>query len=117
MMVPIRDTSAGASFTVRVVPRSSRTAIAGLFGEGKDAALKIALQAPAVEGRANAALIEFLADLLGTSRSAIEIAGGQHARTKTILVRGRKAAEVSAAIEKALAADRQSASTARPGAE
>lgn len=106
MPLLVRDTSAGASFKIRVVPRASRTAIAGLFGDGKEAALKIALQAPAVEGRANAALIEFLADLLERPRSAIEIAGGQHARTKTIIVRGRKAAEVSAAIEKVLSGER-----------
>jgi uncharacterized protein (TIGR00251 family) len=104
MQVPVRDTNAGARFAVRVTPRASRTAIAGSFGEGSEAALKIALQAPALEGRANAALIAFLADLLGTPRSAVEIAGGQHARMKMIVVRGRSAAEVSAAIEKALAA-------------
>ncbi len=102
MTIPVRDTSAGASLKVRVQPRASRTAIAGLFGEGNEMALKIALRAPAVEGRANAALIEFLANLLGTPRSAIEISGGQHARTKTIVVSGRSATEVSATIEKLL---------------
>jgi hypothetical protein len=105
MTLPVRDTNAGATFKVRVVPHASRTAIAGLYGDGEEAALKMAIQAPAVEGRANAALVEFLADIFGTPRSAIEIAGGQHARTKTIVVRGRKAAEVSAAIKKALAAN------------
>jgi uncharacterized protein (TIGR00251 family) len=104
MTMLARDTSAGASFKVRVTPRASRTAIAGLFGEGDEAALKIALRAPAVEGRANASLIEFLADLLGTPRSAIEIASGQHARIKTIVVHGRSAALVLAAIEKFLPA-------------
>jgi uncharacterized protein (TIGR00251 family) len=89
---------------VRVTPRASRTAIAGVAGEGSDAALKIALHAPPVEGRANTALVEFLSELLGTPRSAIEIAGGQHGRSKRIVVRGRSATEVAAAIEKALAA-------------
>jgi hypothetical protein len=102
MPIAIRDTRDGARFTVRVAPRASRTAIVGVIGEGDGAALKIALQAPPVEGRANAALIEFLSDLLETPRSAIEIAGGQHARSKTIVVRGRSAAEISALLDNIL---------------
>jgi uncharacterized protein YggU (UPF0235/DUF167 family) len=47
-------------------------------------------------------LIEFLAESLGTPRSTIEIISGQNARMKTIVVRGRRAAEVSASIEKIL---------------
>jgi uncharacterized protein (TIGR00251 family) len=104
MPVAVRDTRDGTTFMVRVTPRASRTAIVGVAGEGGDAALKIALHAPPVEGRANTALIEFLSDLLETPRSAIEIAGGQHGRTKRIVVLGRSTTEVAAAIEKALAA-------------
>ncbi len=107
MVFPVRATQEGVRFTVRVTPRASRTAIIGVIGEGDGAALKIALHAPPLEDRANAALIDFLADLLGTPRSAIEIRGGQHARSKAILVRGRSAGDVSAAIEKTLAAIRQ----------
>ena len=107
MVFPIRATQEGVRFTVRVAPRASRTAVVGVTGEGDETALKITLRAPPVEGRANAALIDFLADLLGTPRSAIEIRGGQHARSKAILVRGRSAGDVSAAIEKTLAAIRQ----------
>ncbi|MFZ0629896.1 MAG: DUF167 domain-containing protein [Acidobacteriaceae bacterium] len=98
----VRDTPEGARFLVRVAPRASRTAITGVMGEGSQAAVKIALQAPPVEGRANAALIEFLADFLRVPRSSIEIAGGDHGRNKTIVVRGRKAAEIAALIEPAL---------------
>ena len=87
---------------VRISPRASRTAMTGIIGEGSEAALKIALQAPPVEGRANAALIAFLAEFLGVARSAIEITGGEHARNKTILVRGHNAPEVLLAITKAL---------------
>lgn len=94
MTVPVTDSRDGARFLVRVVPRASRTAVAGVVGEGDQAALKIALQAPPVEGRANAALIEFLAELLRVRRADIAIAGGEHRRIKTILVRGRTAAEV-----------------------
>ncbi|MFP5228363.1 MAG: DUF167 domain-containing protein [Acidobacteriota bacterium] len=99
----VRETAEGASFLVRVAPRASRTAIVGVMGEGSDAAVKIALQAPPVEGRANAALIEFLAELLGVARSAIEIASGESARTKRIVVRGRSPMDVATAIAIALA--------------
>ena len=102
MRVPVRATAQGASFLVRVAPRASRTAIAGMMGEGDNAALKIALQAPPVDGRANAALTEFLAEVLGTAPSAIEIASGGRARTKRVVVRGRSAAEVAKALETAL---------------
>ena len=102
MAFPVRDTPEGGRFLVRVAPRASRTAITGVMGEGSQAALKIALQAPPVEGRANAALIDFLADLLRASRSSIEIVGGEHGRNKSVVVRGRGATEVAALIEQAL---------------
>jgi hypothetical protein len=101
---PVKDAAGGASFVVRVAPRASRTAVMGVIGEGQEAAVKIALNAPPVEGRANAALIEFLAELFGTARSAIEIVGGEHARNKRIVVRGRSAAEVAMMMEAALGA-------------
>ncbi|HKR28338.1 MAG TPA: DUF167 domain-containing protein [Acidobacteriaceae bacterium] len=103
MNLPISDTRDGVRFAVRVTPRASRTAITGLTGDEPDSALKIALHAPPVEGRANAALIEFLADLLHVRRSDIEIAAGAHARTKLILIRNHTAAEISSAIAAALA--------------
>src|ERR1700734_3834287 len=102
MKLPESQTPEGAKFAVRVAPRASRTAIVGVSGDGPDAALRIALQAPAIEGRANVALIEFLADLLGGRRGAIEITAGQHARNKVILVRGPSAAEIGAAVEREL---------------
>jgi uncharacterized protein (TIGR00251 family) len=64
--------------------------------------VKIALQAPAAEGRANAALVEFVAEWLRVRRADVTIAAGEHGRSKVILVRGRTAAEVAAAIENTL---------------
>jgi hypothetical protein len=98
----VSDSRDGARFPVRIAPRANRTAITGFMGEGDEAVVKVAVQAPPLDGRANAALIEFLAEVLGVARSAIEIAGGEHARNKTILVRGRKAEEVMSAIRGAL---------------
>jgi len=102
MNLPIKGTHDGARFAVRVTPRASRTALNGLTGDGPDAALKIALHAPPVEGRANAALIEFLADLLHVRRSEIEIAGGAHSRNKHILIRNHAAAEIHTILEQRL---------------
>jgi len=53
--------------------------------EGADAVLKIALAAPPLEGRANEALIAYLADVLDVPRSAIEIIAGQQSRNKATL--------------------------------
>lgn len=111
--VLVAETREGARFSVRVTPRASHSAIVGMHGEGAGAAVKIALHAPPLEGRANEALIDFLSDLLGVSRSAVAITAGQHARVKMIVVRGRSAAEIASSFDQALslqAAERQSAS-------
>jgi len=89
-MIPIREGAAGCSFAVRVHPRAKRDGIAGTVGD----ALKLALTSPPVEGRANQACIEFLARLLGVSRSSIEILSGQSGRNKLVRVAGLSADEV-----------------------
>ena len=71
-------------FAVHVRPRASRSEIAGLHGE----ALKVRLAAPPVDGAANAALIELLAEVLGVSRQLVQIAAGQHSRNKVVEVAG-----------------------------
>ena len=78
------------SFTVRVQPRASREEIAGAV----EGALKIRLCAPAVENRANEALIEFLAGILKTPKSAVRIRGGEQSRTKRIEIFGVTAQQV-----------------------
>jgi uncharacterized protein (TIGR00251 family) len=72
------------SFRVRVQPRASKDEIAGEMG----GALKVRLRAPAVEDRANEAVMEFLAQLLKTPRSAVRIQSGERSRTKRIEIRG-----------------------------
>ncbi len=72
------------TFAVRVQPRASRDEIAGVM----EGALKIRLCAPAVENRANEALIEYLAGVLKTSKSAVRILGGEQSRTKRVKVFG-----------------------------
>jgi uncharacterized protein (TIGR00251 family) len=103
--IAVSDTRGGARFLVRVTPRASRTTVAGLFGEGPQSALRIALAAPPIEGRANDALIRFLAELLGVPRSAISLASGQQSRNKTVLIRGQTAAQITPLLERALGDD------------
>ncbi len=93
-MIPVRDSAQGASFAVKVHPRAKKTAITGTFGEGADAAVKVALCAPPVEGRANEALIEFFAELCGVPRSAVTVLSGLRSRNKVIRVAGRTGAEI-----------------------
>ena len=83
-MLEIQEREGAVSFLVRVQPRASKEEIAGEMG----GALKVRLQAPALEDRANEALVEFLAQLLKTSRTAVRILSGERSRTKRIEIRG-----------------------------
>ena len=95
-MLPIKDTAAGATFTVKIHPRAKHNAITGTLGD----ALKISLTAPPLEGRANQACIEFLAGLLKLPRISITIAAGQTSRNKLIRISGVSAAEVEARLRR-----------------
>ncbi len=90
----IRDTPQGARITVRVQPRAARNEVAGVLGE----ALKIRLQAPPVEGRANEALVRFLAETLDVPRGHVLLESGATGRNKTILAQGLKASEARARL-------------------
>ncbi|MFB0536050.1 MAG: DUF167 domain-containing protein [Anaerolineae bacterium] len=86
----ITDAERGAAFPVRVIPRASRNEIEGVTGH----ALKVRLTAPPVEGAANKALIELLAERLKVRKSQIEIVAGQTSRQKMISVVGLQPGEV-----------------------
>jgi uncharacterized protein len=81
-------------FQVRVQPRASRDEIAGAI----EGALKIRIQAPAIENRANEAVCEYLATLLKTPKSAVRILGGERSRVKRVEVRGIEPAKVLALL-------------------
>ncbi len=70
----------GSELRVQVVPNAGRTACAGLH----DGALKVRLAAPAIEGRANAALIAWLSESLDLPRRAVELVTGDTARRKRV---------------------------------
>ena len=67
--------------SVRVLPNAKRTGIEGVWN---NSALKIALHAPAVDGKANKALIDFLADLLEIKKRDISILSGETSREKKV---------------------------------
>jgi uncharacterized protein (TIGR00251 family) len=92
--ISIRKTATGAVFRIRVVPRASRSEVAGIQGD----ALKLRITAPPVEGKANEACIALLAGLLGVKRTQVAIISGHAFRTKTVAVEGVKAKEISARI-------------------
>jgi uncharacterized protein (TIGR00251 family) len=83
-VIALHETAAGVTFAIKVKPRARRNAVVGELG----GAVKIALTAPPVDGRANQACIEFLAELLSLPRYAIEIVSGQSSRSKVIRVAG-----------------------------
>ena len=94
-MISIRDTPSGATFQVKVHPRARKNAITGVLGD----ALKLALTAPPVEGRANDACIAFFADLLNVPRSSVTIAAGESSRQKLVRVAGLSAAQVHETLQ------------------
>jgi uncharacterized protein (TIGR00251 family) len=83
-MIPILESAKGISFAVKVHPRARKNAITGAVGD----ALKLALTAPPVEGKANQAVIEFFADLFQIPRSSVTIASGETSRNKVIRIAG-----------------------------
>ena len=83
-MLEIQEGEGAVTFLVRVQPRASKDLIAGEMG----GALKVRLRAPALEDRANEALVEFLAELLKTPRTAVRILSGERSRTKRLEIRG-----------------------------
>jgi uncharacterized protein (TIGR00251 family) len=89
-MAAIKNSPAGSTFAVKIHPRAQRNAITGEVGD----ALKLSLTAPPVDGKANAACIEFFAKLLNLPRSSVTIAAGQTNRNKVIRVEGLSAEEV-----------------------
>ncbi len=97
-MIPIKQTATGATFAIRLHPRARRNAVTGEIGD----ALKISLTAPPVEGKANAACIEFLAELLNLPPSSITIAAGETSRNKVIRVAGISAAQVEARLRRVI---------------
>src|SRR5713226_10708643 len=93
-MVETQERDGAVIFAVRVQTRASKDEIAGEMG----GALKVRLRAPAVEDRANEELVEFLAQLLKTPRSAVRILSGERSRTKRLEIRGMTRQQILALL-------------------
>jgi uncharacterized protein len=98
----LRSNASGITLAVRAQPGAKRTAIAGRYGEGAAAQIKIAVHAPPLEGRANAALLEFLAKTFSLPKSAIELVSGDSSRSKVFQIRGITLAQANAILARVL---------------
>jgi uncharacterized protein (TIGR00251 family) len=95
-VISVTEKSSGVVFTVRVIPRASRSEVVGEF----EGAVKVKLTSPPVDGAANVELIKLLAKRFGVSRSAVEILSGETSKTKQIRIDG-----VTAEVVQTLAND------------
>jgi len=80
----IKETKEGTLVKIHVNPRSSKDGITGIHGD----ALNIKLTAPAVEGKANKAVISFLSDFFKIKKRQVKIKSGEKSRNKTVLLTG-----------------------------
>jgi hypothetical protein len=80
---------------VRVIPRASKSGIAGT----RDGALLVRLNSPPVEGAANAELIQVISDALGVPKRSVSIVSGQRSRLKRIVVQGVTMDDVNAKLK------------------
>ena len=87
---PIQQTTNGILLRLRIVPRASRTEIAGIQG----GMVRIRLAAAPVDGAANEALIRFLAERIVVPRSAVRVASGRTSRSKVVVISGASLEQV-----------------------
>lgn len=96
----LHESPRGVLLDVTVQPRASRGGVAGVH-QGR---LKLRLTSPPVEGEANRECVKLLSKLLGVPKSDIEIVQGLKSRSKTLLLRDRKAAEIAPLLAEAASA-------------
>jgi len=95
----LSDGKRGAALAIRVTPRARRDEVVEVLA---DQTIKIRLTAPPVEGKANQALIEFLAKILGVPEAKIEIIAGATGRDKLVSILDMKSEVAQARILKQL---------------
>lgn len=87
--------AASCKLAIKAIPNAPRNAVAGWLGD----ALKVRVHAPALEGRANDELCEFIADTLGLPRRAVTVAQGEKSRQKVLAITGLTLAEVRTRLD------------------
>lgn len=93
-MKALSSVRGGVLLSVRAVPRASRNAVC----VEQDGTIRVRLQAPPVEGKANDALARFLAGELGIPRRRVEIVAGEKGRNKRVLITGLDAATIASRL-------------------
>ena len=96
----LRAATDAVTLAVRATPGAKKTAMTGTYGEGATAQLKIAVHAPPIKGRANEALIAFLAEKFHLPKSAITLISGELSRSKIFLLCGVTVAQARALLAK-----------------
>jgi uncharacterized protein len=89
-MIALQQHAEGVILPVRAQPGARKNAILG----EQNGALKLAVTAPADQGKANKALVELLAEILSLKRSQIELLKGEKSREKRFLIRGLNLADL-----------------------
>jgi hypothetical protein len=86
--------SSACRLAVKTIPNAPGDRIVGWMGES----LKVKVHAPALDGRANEALCDFMAQALGVPKGAVALAHGAKSRVKVLEIRGLTLAEVRARL-------------------
>ena len=94
-LIKLKSGSGGIYLELRVQPGARRPRIVGVHGE----ALKIAVNAPPEDGKANQAVIELLTELLAVPRRQVQITRGLSSRSKTVLISGLTEAALREKLE------------------
>lgn len=94
-MAYLAEKSGRVTILVYVQPRASRNSVVGLH----DGALKVAVTSPPVDGKANAAVSAFLADICKVAKRDVSLVSGQSSRRKTFEIAGRSMEELRVCIE------------------
>ena len=87
--------SVSVSLFIHVQPKASRTRIAGLHG----GAVKLCITSPPVDGKANAAVIQFFAKLFKIPKAAVTIASGEASRDKRLVLAGISATQAETVLQ------------------
>ncbi len=100
-MIKVTSKGEGVVFAVRVSPGAAKTRVLGEH----DGALKVAVAAPPERGKANKALLDFLAKTLGIKKSQLQLLSGETSRLKKIAVENADAATVRSRLVEIQAAE------------
>ncbi len=93
----LEEADGGTVLPLRVLPGARRAGLKGL----RRGRLAVAVQAPPEKGRANKAVLEYLARILDLGRSDLVLLSGEHARDKRVLVKGLTPAALRSRLEQA----------------